>query len=359
MLGPITVIINAGAGLGYQSDWTEQLRGKLEAPGVAVTLKLAHDGAEMIAAAEQALREGAAMVVAGGGDGTLNAVASVLVGSGVRFGVLPLGTLNHFAKDMKIPLALDEAIANLFHGQPCQVDVGEVNGRIFLNNSGLGLYPDIVRQREQLQRKLGQGKWPAFGRALLTALRRYPFLHVKLKVNGDEHVRRTPFVFIGNNEYLLQGLNLGARDRLDGGTLSLYVAQRPTRLGLLRLAFHALRGRLSEAKDFDLLLAREMVIETHHKHLRVATDGEVNLVHTPLCYRVLPAALTVMAPPRAVEPVDAAADNAAAAAENAAANANANATTTTTTTTTTSATASVAASVAAGPAPSASSAATA
>ncbi len=236
-------------------------------------------------------------MVAGGGDGTINAVASVLVGSGVRFGVLPLGTLNHFAKDMKIPLALDEAIANLVHGQPCQVDVGEVNGSIFLNNSSLGLYPDIVRQREQLQRKLGQGKWPAFGRALLASLRRYPFLNVKLKVNGDEHVRRTPFVFIGNNEYLMQGLNMGARARLDGGMLSLYVAQRPTRLGLLRLAFHALRGRLSEAKDFDVLLARELVIETHHKRLRVATDGEVNIMHPPLCYRSLPAALTVMVPP--------------------------------------------------------------
>ena len=296
MLGPITVIINASAGLGYQSDWTEQLRGKLEAPGFQVTLILAHSGAEMIAAAEQAVAEGATMVVAGGGDGTINAVASVLVGSGVPFGVLPLGTLNHFAKDMKIPLALDAAIANLVDGQPCQVDVGEVNGRIFLNNSSLGLYPDIVRQREQLQRKLGQGKWPAFGRALVASLRRYPFLNVKLKVNGDEHLRRTPFVFIGNNEYLMQGLNLGARDCLDGGTLSLYVAQRPTRLGLLRLAFHALRGRLSEAKDFDVLLARELVVETRHKRLRVATDGEVNIMHPPLCYRSLPAALTVLVP---------------------------------------------------------------
>ncbi|WGG48811.1 diacylglycerol kinase family protein [Rugamonas sp. DEMB1] len=305
MLGPITVIINASAGLGYQSDWTEQLRGKLEAPGFAVTLKLAHSGAEMVAAAEQALGEGATMVVAGGGDGTINAVASVLVGSGVRFGVLPLGTLNHFAKDMKIPLALDEAIANLVHGQPCQVDVGEVNGSIFLNNSSLGLYPDIVRQREQLQRKLGQGKWPAFGRALVASLRRYPFLNVKLKVNGDAHVRRTPFVFIGNNEYRMQGLNPGVRARLDGGMLSLYVAQRPTRLGLLRLAFHALRGRLSEAKDFDVLLARELVIETHHKRLRVATDGEVSIMHPPLCYRSLPAALAVMVPPGVAAEADA------------------------------------------------------
>lgn len=116
--------------------------------GLDADITLAQSGAEMIATAEQALRDGAPIVVAGGGDGTINAVASVVVGSGTPFGVLPLGTLNHFAKDLNIPLELDAAIANVAQGVPHQVDVGEVNGRIFLNNSSLGLYPDIVRDRE-------------------------------------------------------------------------------------------------------------------------------------------------------------------------------------------------------------------
>ena len=281
--------------MGYCGGWTSSLAEKFRANGAEADITLAKSGTEMIARAEQAVADGATLVVAGGGDGTINAVASVVAGSQTRLGVLPLGTLNHFAKDLKIPLGLDEAVANVVHGRPLQVDVGEVNGRIFLNNSSLGIYPDIVRDREQQQRHLGRGKWPAFGRAMFAALRRFPFMNVRLKINGEQHLRRTPFVFIGNNEYL-QGLTMGARERLDSGKLCLYVAQKPTRFGLLRYAAHALLGRLSEAKDFDVLSASDLVIETRHHHMRVATDGEVTLMKPPLLYRSRAAALTVIVP---------------------------------------------------------------
>ncbi|NHQ90355.1 diacylglycerol/lipid kinase family protein [Janthinobacterium lividum] len=295
-MSKIAVIINGGAGCGYAPDWAQQLEAKFAAVGLDADITLAQSGAEMIATAEQALRDGAPIVVAGGGDGTINAVASVVVGSGTPFGVLPLGTLNHFAKDLNIPLELDAAIANVAQGVPHQVDVGEVNGRIFLNNSSLGLYPDIVRDREKQQRRLGRGKWLAFSWALLAALRRYPFLSVQLTLNDAVHARRTPFVFIGNNEYLMEGLNIGERERLDGGQLSLYVAQRPGRLGLLKLALHALFGKLSQAKDFDVLTASDLEIATHHRRLRVATDGEVTIMNTPLQYRIRTAALAVLVP---------------------------------------------------------------
>jgi len=291
----IVVIVNAGAGLGYCGGWTAALAEKFRAQGVDADITLAKSGEEMITRAERAVTEGAPTVVAGGGDGTINAVASVLAGTETRLAVLPLGTLNHFAKDLKIPLDLDQAVANAVHGTAVRVDVGEVNGRIFLNNSSLGIYPDIVRDREAQQRHLGRGKWPAFGRALLDALRRFPFLSVRLRINGEEHLRRTPFVFIGNNEYL-QGLTLGARERLDTGKLCLYVAQKPTRLGLLRYAVHALFGKLQEARDFDVLSSQSLIIETRHQRLRVATDGEVTLMNPPLCYRSRAAALTVIVP---------------------------------------------------------------
>jgi diacylglycerol kinase family enzyme len=214
----------------------------------------------------------------------------------VAYGVLPLGTLNHFAKDLGVPLNLDLAVANIASGGHVRVDVGEVNGRVFLNNSSLGLYPDIVRDREQQQSRLGRGKWLAFAWAALAALRRYPFLSVRLSVNGEEHARRTPFVFIGNNEYLMQGFNIGARARLNGGMLSLYVAQRPSRLGLVRLAWHALSGTLAQQRDFDVLLAPELAIDTRHKRMRVATDGEVTVMETPLTYRMRAGALIVIVP---------------------------------------------------------------
>lgn len=293
---PVMVIVNGGAGTGHDQSAADDLRAKLRAAGLDAELVLADGGEEMIAAAQRALKEGTRLVAAGGGDGTINAVASVLVGSGVTFGVLPLGTLNHFAKDLGIPLDLDGAVRNLATGTPKQVDVGEVNGRIFLNNSGLGLYPDIVRDREKQQRRLGRGKWPAAVWAALAALRRYPFLSMRFDVGGEHLARRTPFVFIGNNPYTMQGLSIGARERLDTGMLSLYVAQHPTRFGLIRFALDALRGRLGEERDFDVLQAPSLDIDTHRKRLRVATDGEVTVMNPPLRYRVRPGALTVLVP---------------------------------------------------------------
>ena len=257
---------------------------------------LAQGGEEIIAAARKAVGQGAGIVAAGGGDGTMNAVASVVAGSATLFGVLPMGTLNHFAKDLGIPLGLDAAIRTVATGKPVAVDVGEVNERFFLNNSSLGLYPDIVRDRERQQRRLGRGKWLAALWATIAALRRYPFLAVRLTLEHAEHLRYTPFVFVGNNEYTMEGFSIGERSRLDSGKLSLYVAHRTGRLGLVRLAWRALWGRLAQESDFDVLTTQAMLIDTHKKRIRVATDGEVTVMLTPLRYRIHPGALKVIVP---------------------------------------------------------------
>ena len=291
-----TVIINASAGSGRTAAWARQLTGKFRASQMEVQVTLAQSGAQIIDAAQRAVAQGATVLVAGGGDGTINAVASVVTGTETALGVLPLGTMNHFAKDLHIPLELDEAIRNITNGRMADIDVGEINGKIFLNNSSLGMYPDIVRERENLQRRLGHGKWFAFFWATLAALRRYPFLNMRLTIDGIEHVRRAPFIFVGNNEYLMEGFNIGTRARLDGGVLSLYVAQRIGRLGLLRLALSSLLGRLRQERDFDALTTREIRVDTQRKRLRVSTDGEVTVMEMPLLYRIRPAALRVIVP---------------------------------------------------------------
>ncbi|WP_296951863.1 diacylglycerol kinase family protein [uncultured Massilia sp.] len=293
---PVMVIVNGDAGSGHDDAVAARLRTLLADAGLDAELVLAGGGEEMMAAARRALDGGVRLVAAGGGDGTMNAVASVLAGSDTTFGVLPMGTLNHFAKDLGIPLELEAAVRNLADGRPKRVDVGEVNGRIFLNNSSLGLYPDIVRDRELQQRRLGRGKWPAALWATWSALRRYPFLTMHLRIGDRQLVRRTPFVFIGNNSYTMAGLAIGERERIDDGQLSLYVAERPTRLGLLRFAFDALRGKLADRADFDVLHAPELEVDTHRSRLRVATDGEVAMMAPPLRYRVRPGALTVLVP---------------------------------------------------------------
>ena len=292
----ISVITNASAGTRNNSVAPTRLTELFRRAGLAVVVTEAANGEELIAAARKAVEGGARTIVAGGGDGTINAVASALVGTDCRLGVLPLGTLNHFAKDLKIPAAIEEAIATIAAGHVMQVDVGEVNGRPFLNNSSLGLYPNIVRDREQQQHRLGRGKWLAFVAATVSALRRYPFLSARLDVDGASHVRRTPFIFIGNNEYSMSGFTLGTRTDLTCGELSLYVAQRTSRIGLLRLALRSLFGRLRQAHDFDVLLAKAITVETRHRSLPVATDGEVTWMQAPLHYRIRARALHVLVP---------------------------------------------------------------
>jgi diacylglycerol kinase family enzyme len=290
----IAVIINASSGSGYTAEWTSSLSEKFLSQGMRAHLTLAQSGDEILEAARSAVSEGFEVVAAGGGDGTINAVASVLTGTDIALGILPLGTLNHFAKDLQIPLDLDEAVSNIGARHTIKVDAGEVNGRIFINNSSLGLYPDTVRDREKQQRRLGRGKWPAFIWAALLALRRYPFLNVIICLNNEEHKRRTPFIFIGNNDYSMEGFDIGGRGRLDAGHLSLYVTHRTGRLGLLLLALRALAGRLRGAKDFDAVAVKDVLIETHRKRLRVAIDGEVTVMETPLRYRICPGALNVI-----------------------------------------------------------------
>src|SRR5215210_6103779 len=293
----VEVIINAGAGGSGDGEAARAVEAAFSACGVSARVSVAHDGAEVTELARRALSNGARAIVAGGGDGTVGSVAGELVGTGRPFGVLPLGTLNHFAKDLRIPLALEEAARNVCEGRAVAVDVGEVNGHVFVNNSSLGLYPRIVRRREKLQEREGSGKWSAFMRASLAVLRRYPFMNVRLDADGKEIARKTPFVFVGNNEYQVENLQMGARSCLDAGRLSLYVAHRTGRLGLLRLALSALLGRLREAHDFDALCAREIWVETRRpKRIPVATDGEVNVLSTPLHYRIRPGALKVIVP---------------------------------------------------------------
>jgi YegS/Rv2252/BmrU family lipid kinase len=292
----IAVIINASSGAGNNANVQQDLAKAFKAAGVEAQISLARNGAEVIKLVQRAVRSDAETIVAGGGDGTISSVAAAVIEFGKALGVLPFGTINHFAKDLHVPLDLAGAVETIVAGHEVRVDVGEVNSHIFINNSSLGLYPRIVREREKQQR-LGWGKWPAYIWAALAVLRRYPFLDIRVSVDGKELRSRTPFVFIGNNEYEMETLNIGGRACLDKGELSLYMTSRTGRLGLLRLALRALLRGLHQEKDFLALCTREIWIGTKHKRLRVALDGEVAIIEPPLHYRVRPGALRVLAPP--------------------------------------------------------------
>ncbi len=259
---------------------------------------MAGSGAETTAAIAAACAAKPPAIVAGGGDGTISSVAQAALEAGITFGVLPLGTLNHFAKDANIPLTLDAAVETICAGHTIDVDVGEVGGRIFLNNSSVGLYPRIVRHRDGQMRHTGRAKWLALLIATLTALRLTPLAHFRVRIDGADEQRRTSLIMVGNNEYGMDGYHLGERKRLDAGHLTLYAPRDCGHRALFWLALLALLGRLGQGKEIEAKPAKDIVIDSTPDHLQVATDGEVTLMPTPLHYRIRPGALRVLAPAR-------------------------------------------------------------
>ncbi len=265
---------------------------ELPAARVAFTDE-SHDVSALVA---KALADRPHMLVAGGGDGTINAVAQAIVGTRVVLGVLPLGTLNHFARDLEIPFDLSESVRVLREGCPHAVDVGSVNDRIFLNNSGLGLYPEIVRQRQRRQRA-GASKWPAAVVATARALQRYRLLTLRLFIAEKVVQRRVPAILIGNNEYSTDGSLGPFRLALDAGTLSVYLPRARGRAHLLWNSWRALFGSVADGDWFEVMLTDRISVDSHHPRLHVSLDGEVTVLQTPLDYVVRPRALLVMAPP--------------------------------------------------------------
>lgn len=253
-------------------------------------------GERAVETAHEALAAGAEVVAAGGGDGTIRAVASALVDGDVPLGVLPLGTLNHFARDLGIPVELQAAVELLANGSVRALDVGEVNGEIFVNNSVLGFYPPTVKVRDHVRRVRDRGKWIATAIALAKVAPRMPSLRVRVTAESRAIVRDTRFVFIGNNEYELNLFTYSARSRLESGYLYLYIARAESRIGLVGMALLGLVRDLKRMKGFDRWRVPELTIETDRKNLPVYLDGEVVLLPTPLVYRTRQRALRVVLP---------------------------------------------------------------
>src|SRR5687767_14271362 len=294
MARPIEVIINSGSGSVLGEETSSSLRDRFIAHGIPANVHIAKDGRDITGLAKHAV-EDAEVIVAGGGDGTISTVATEVARAGKTLGVLPLGTLNNFSKDLGIPQSVPDAVSTIATGEVKLVDLAEANGRIFINNSSIGLYPKIVLRRVEQQR-LGRGKWNAAFWAALQMFRLSPFLKVRIEVDGKSFLRKTPFVFVGNNEYEMDLYNIGRRVALDEGELSVYFLHRGGRWGVVLLLFHTLFSGLRQWKDFEEVNTRAITIQTRRKKLHVAFDGEVQKMETPLVYRTRPGALKVIVP---------------------------------------------------------------
>jgi diacylglycerol kinase family enzyme len=292
--GVVTCILNGSAG-SHRAAEARRLITRITAEhGGTAHILLSPDGSALSLLAEKALAD-SALLVAGGGDGTIGTVAAALVDTNVALGILPMGTRNHFAKDLGIPLDLETAVRTLFTGRIDCVDVAEVNGRVFVNNSSIGIYPQIARERNR-ERHRGHRGWSALARAAAQLIRRSPMLHVEIDIDhGRRLSSQTPIVFVGNNRYSIEGLFLGSRGSLRRGSLWVCVAPDSDRFRLLGLALRGLLGRVRDS-DFATFDGVEAWVRMHRAFIEVATDGEVNLMRTPLHYRIRPGALRVVVP---------------------------------------------------------------
>jgi diacylglycerol kinase family enzyme len=293
------VLLNAAAGAVAPAgigEVAERVRAAFADAGLAADVRPV-DSRHVASEVRAVARARPDAVVVGGGDGTLSAAAESLVGGDIPLGILPLGTRNHFARDLGLTGDLSAAARVIAAGHVREVDVGEVNGRVFLNNCSLGVYPDLVRDRETQEAREDRPRASALLRASWGSLRRFRVRTVTLRVDGRVWRVTTPLVFVGNNRYETRLLALGRRAALEEGRLWLYVARNAGRLGILRLGARMLLGRLEQAQDFETLATTELELRTRRRLLRVAVDGEVVPMQSPVRWRTRPGSLRVLAPP--------------------------------------------------------------
>lgn len=296
----VRVIVNRHGGTlkGSGEDGEAQLREAFAKAGVEADLRLTEPDAISDALAEGAKAPGLDALVAGGGDGTLSCAAGHLAGTGRPLGILPLGTLNHLARDAGIPTALEEAAAVIAGGRIQEIDLAEVNGRVFVNNSSVGLYPDMVRLREAEQERKGRSKRLAMLSASFTTLRHFRRHRLWISAEGLEAPIHTPLLFVGNNRYEVNLFALGKRAALDEGKLCLYAVRARSRAHLFWAGIRGVFGRLDQQRDFVTAYVREAEVSSDRPFLTISADGETVQMETPLRYRIRPKALKLIVPAR-------------------------------------------------------------
>lgn len=299
----LKIVVNGGGGtvqkLGGADAMKQRLESDCTALGIRAEIELV-EGKRWPDALQTARDEAKSgrfdAIVAGGGDGSLAAAAGILSEADVTMGVLPLGTVNHFSKDLGIPTELDEAIAVLKDPREDRVDLASVNGRIFTNNAVLGVHPFMVAERDRTQKLHGWSKWPAMGLAALKLLRRLPHRRLTLTVDGQVRTARSPLLFVGVNDYRVEEFDLRRLDGMANGNLWLLIATHPTPLGFLGFALRALVTGFDWKGDFEIVRARSVRVEARKQRLPVTYNGELERMDMPLEFKILPGALKVLRP---------------------------------------------------------------
>ena len=302
---PYYIILNAGSGHEETALQRLTIESALSASGSAFHLTVVEDPSQLAATARQMLSAAQASggtLVAAGGDGTINTVAAIAVGSGCPFGVLPQGTFNYFGRTHGIPEALGEAVEALLSATVQPVQVGVVNERIFLVNASIGLYPQIIEEREADKKQFGRSRLVALLSMIKTALGAPQYLHITLALDGREHKMRTPMLFVGNNSLQIGQLGLAPlSEALEDGKLAAIAPRSVGKLGMIGLLVRGALGRLGEASNlhswcFEQMTVKQVTLYGKRRRIKVALDGEVSHLDTPLRFSVITDRLLLLKP---------------------------------------------------------------
>ncbi len=306
------VVMNAGSGHSETALRESTIRDVLADAGRTCHLELVDDPAELCDIARRMAglaKENGGVVVAAGGDGTINTVAQEAVRQGALFGVLPQGTFNYFGRTHGIPEDLEAAVRALVDGRVTPVQIGMVNDRIFLVNASVGLYPKLLEAREDDKRQYGRSRVVAIYSALKTALGHYRPLRIALDSEGVSRKLRTPTLFVGNNRLQMEQVGmLPLTEGVEEGELAA-IAPRPVgKLGMLGLLLRGALGRLGEAENVVAFAFKRLTVKhaalSPRRRIKVATDGEVTTMDMPLEFRVVEGRLKLVKPPATARNAD-------------------------------------------------------
>ncbi|MFN3613383.1 MAG: diacylglycerol/lipid kinase family protein [Rubrimonas sp.] len=290
------MITNARSGRRRAEALDDAVRDGLARRGVAADVRLFDDGPGMMAAARSAAASGAPIVVAAGGDGTVSAVAQALAGGAGRLGVIPLGTFNYFARGLGLTDDLDGALDMLAARRDRPWPIGEVNGRVFVNNASIGVYPAILKEREDIYRRWGRSRIAACWSVLTSLARGVRPMRLSLTADGATRRVRTPLVFVANNPYQLRMFDLQDAAAAAERRLAVFIAPDASRAQLSRIAVDLAMGRARQFRDFELIACDALTVAPDRPRLTLARDGERERLSAPLRFRLLPDALRVIAP---------------------------------------------------------------
>lgn len=297
---PVTVILNVASGHRGTKDVAGEIEAGFAAAGCIHRIVVADSAQEVERQTKLVVAAGRTrpqVVVAAGGDGTINLVAGLVLESGLPFGVIPLGTFNYFARDLGIPLEPRAAATALATGRVRRVHVARVNGHLFLNNASFGLYRQLLEERERFKQRFGRYKVVAVISAIATLYRFRQVYTLTLELDGKPTTIRTPMLFFGLNSLQLENLDLDIARCAEAGLMAVIALQPTSRWQLLGLA---LRGALHGLHDSPALrchgASRAEVMLPGRRSTRVAVDGETFECKLPLHFEVLRNALPVLVP---------------------------------------------------------------